>query len=56
VCCELDLIAGRVETLCGIWANCKSFLAALGRRTAPRESFKLPMVQGIGFLFLLLSQ
>ena len=22
----------------------------------PRESFKLPMVQGIGFLFLLLSQ
>ena len=32
---ELDLIAGSGEALCGIWANCKSFLAAPCRR-APR--------------------
>jgi hypothetical protein len=29
---NLELIAGRIEALCGIWANCKSFLLALRRR------------------------
>jgi hypothetical protein len=28
---NLCLVAGRVGTLCGIWANCKSFLLALRR-------------------------
>ena len=38
---ELDLIAGSVEALCGIWANCKSFLLA-PRRRATRVDTVLP--------------
>jgi hypothetical protein len=29
---DLGLIAGGIGTLCGIWANCKSFLLAPRRR------------------------
>ena len=32
VCGHLGLIAGRIGALCGIWANCKSFLSAPHRR------------------------
>ena len=43
VCVQLGGVAIRVGTLCGIWANCKSFLLAPRRRAArvdtvlPRE-------------------
>jgi hypothetical protein len=31
---DLRLIADGIGALCGIWANCKSFLLALRRRAA----------------------
>jgi hypothetical protein len=35
---QLGLVAGRVGALCGIWANCKSFLLAHRCRTARVEN------------------
>jgi hypothetical protein len=40
VCGRLHLVAGRVKALCGIWANCKSFLL-VPRRHAGRSAFVL---------------
>jgi hypothetical protein len=39
-----------------IWANCKSFLAASCRRAPRVRALSCQWFEGIGFLYLLLSQ